>query len=348
MSVMGQKNGLDLSACLDQILEQGEFMKHDQIGVRASCAWAEVEARCPERVRLFFIDDFLSNPEVAMGGLARFLDVDSTSDATLQALHESPGLADFQQLALAGPLRDWREVTAISELVDSFESFMSNAPELRPAWECHLAQWLKSPNPRLVALGTGAMQQERWNPAHWWALHSARVCRPCLFFPRGKCSDDGCPYCHSLAHHKPKRPSKSRRNRRHGRGYDRTPSPETTRHELSLENGAPSNDRGQDSTWTPFPGMTWHEPITTRHEPSLENAAHRNEFPCGQDSIWTQSPGMIWHEPSIENGPHSHNQGPVYNWTPLLVPAMIWQEPSLQNSAHMLNGLNGQIVMILQ
>ena len=43
--------------------------------IRASAAWAQAEAQCPNRIRLFFIDDFVMDPAVAMGGLASFFEV---------------------------------------------------------------------------------------------------------------------------------------------------------------------------------------------------------------------------------------------------------------------------------
>jgi len=197
--------------------------------MNSGLAWAEVEARCPDRVRLFFIDDFLSDPEVAMASLARFLDVPASSDATQRVVRESPRFADIHHYtpsgAGAGCIQELVKVDGLADLVNDFECFMANAPDLRLVWERQLGRWLQSPNPRMVAWASGAMQREPWNPERWWAVHSARVCRPCLFFPRGKCSDDDCIYCHGQ-HRKPKRPSKSIRNRRQGRNREQTPSPE--------------------------------------------------------------------------------------------------------------------------
>lgn len=242
MRLMGKpyhKDPLDISTCLGHILEAGDFLleQHNPAvftgsfgggSIHNSSAWAEIEACCPDRVRLFFIDDFITNPDVAMGSLARFLNVATLSDATHRAIQESSRLSSIHHYdpagTSAGLVRDLVKIDAHAELVDSFECAMANAPDLRIAWERHLGRWLHSSNPRLVAWAHGALQREPWNPLRWWALHTARICRPCLFFPRGKCSDDSCAFCHGPGHHKPKRPSKSRRNRRHA--YDRTPSPD--------------------------------------------------------------------------------------------------------------------------
>lgn len=212
--------------------------------LRSSAAWAEAEARCPDRIRLFFVDDFVQDPAVAMSGLARFLGVSDISDATQQILRrsahvltltsvlesESPQKMLEKQL---GNLRDLLNIGIVEELAQRFEVFLANeSQDTQAAWESQLGRWLQSPNPRLVAWAHGALKHEPWNPARWWAAHNARMCRPCLFFPRGKCTDDGCTYCHGPGHRKPKRPSHARRKQR--ALQDRTPSP-TSRWERPVE-----------------------------------------------------------------------------------------------------------------
>lgn len=234
------EEALDVRTCLEYILgvQTGPGGQGDPgvlpgiLGgsINGSCAWAEVEAHYPEQVRLFFIDDFLSAPEVAMASLARFFDVPILSQATQQALRESTRLASIHHYTPNGAgsdiIKELVNIGAHKEHIEDFEAILEHAPsEFRASWERQLGRWLQSPHPRLVAWASGVLQKEPWNPERWWALHSARACRPCLFFPRGKCSDDNCAYCHG-AHTKPKRPSKSIRNRRKGR-FDRTPSPDS-------------------------------------------------------------------------------------------------------------------------
>merc|ERR1712125_12270 len=50
--------------------------------VLTAVSWAEVEDRNPEHVRLFFLEDFVLQPEVAARGLANFLGVSSISNAS--------------------------------------------------------------------------------------------------------------------------------------------------------------------------------------------------------------------------------------------------------------------------
>jgi hypothetical protein len=193
--------------------------------LRASAAWAEAEARCPDRIRLFFIDDFITDPAVAMGGLARFFGVSDLSVATERAMREAARVVSISHVQPASQhIRDLLNVSTLEELTQTFESLiMKSSAGVQARWEQQLTRWLQSPNPRLTALASGVLRHEPWNPARWWAVHCARVCRPCIFFPRGKCSDDSCGYCHGPGHAKPKRPSHARRKQR--RAYDRTPSP---------------------------------------------------------------------------------------------------------------------------
>lgn len=202
--------------------------------MRSVAAWAEAESQCPSRIKIFFIDDFVTNPAVAVAGLAKFVGVSEFSPATENAVNE------FTRIASTSPMRppsgqlarDMLRLDTIEELTQEFESLIINAPEdLRNSWAVQLSRWLSSRNPRLVAWASSAGGHEPWNPARWWALHSARVCRPCIFYPRGKCSEDDCRFCHGPGHAKPKRPSHGRRKQRNA--YDRTPSPDITSHRNS-------------------------------------------------------------------------------------------------------------------
>mmetsp|Transcript_545 Transcript_545/g.1751 ORF Transcript_545/g.1751 Transcript_545/m.1751 type:complete len:480 (+) Transcript_545:116-1555(+) len=191
-------------------------------------SWALAEAQHPDRVRLFFIEDFVLQPEVALKGLASFLQVPSpsVSNATERTIQQAVDLIN-RTLDWPAPVRlphlDSQE--RINTYIVDFEKQLAAAPDwLQGAWQHMMERWLQAPNPRMAAQASYVLQHQRWDPPRWWAAHSARLCRPCLYFPRGKCTDEQCTYCHGPGHHKPKRPPKSRRNRR--TRYDRTPSPD--------------------------------------------------------------------------------------------------------------------------
>merc|ERR1712137_328487 len=72
-----EKNTL-LHNCLgmrDGLLEQDKSPGLWGGSMRSVAAWAEAEAQCPSRIKLFFIDDFITDPAVAVASLARFVGV---------------------------------------------------------------------------------------------------------------------------------------------------------------------------------------------------------------------------------------------------------------------------------
>jgi len=200
-------------------------------GVRNSMAWAEAELRSPDRIRIFYVEDFMLQPEIAMRGLAKFLDVSSVSDATEKVVRQAETLCSkikpFQE-RVAGDMNMYR--SAEGYVVD-FERQMAAAPSwMQSGWEQLLERWLQSPSPRMVAYAIDALAHQIYTSgAEWWPSHNARVCRPCLFFPRGTCKELDCSYCHGPGHAKhTKRPTRKQRDDRKKR-YDRTPSPDIMR-----------------------------------------------------------------------------------------------------------------------
>lgn len=201
--------------------------------LRSAAAWARAEAEAPDRIRLFFIEDFLLQPEVAVRGLARFLDVPMIGDATARAIAQAKDLAGMLKYPRrVGPLtvhqaaqRDFLSVDSFEEFVTGFERELSviNA-SAQSGWTYQLSLLQQCPSSQMQSLAHYASMHAPWDPPKWWAAHNARLCRPCIFFPRGACADDDCAFCHGQGHPKPKRPPKSRRNRR--KRFDRTPSPE--------------------------------------------------------------------------------------------------------------------------
>mmetsp|Transcript_24750 Transcript_24750/g.57142 ORF Transcript_24750/g.57142 Transcript_24750/m.57142 type:complete len:492 (+) Transcript_24750:124-1599(+) len=192
-------------------------------------AWAEAEQQFPERIRLFFIDDFVTQPATALRGLLNFLEIPSASidDANVpRDLYDTNGTL-YTTVTAAG---DFSTSPALPGLVEAFERILSQCPDFaKRMWEDSALQLLQSPNSRLVTVAQGILVHKAWDVPGFWAAHSARLCRPCLFFPRGTCrQDEECEHCHLPDHTKPKRPNKSRRQRRKGNHHassDRTPSP---------------------------------------------------------------------------------------------------------------------------
>merc|ERR1719487_23027 len=117
---------------------------------------------------------------------------------------------------------------SLDNIVLDFERQLGRATkDVQLGWTKLVEYWLSSPNTSMISYAQTVLRHEKWAPPHWWAGHNARLCRPCLFFPRGKCNNATCEYCHGPNHPKPKRPAKSKRAAR--RRFDRTPSPDFDR-----------------------------------------------------------------------------------------------------------------------
>mmetsp|Transcript_38870 Transcript_38870/g.82696 ORF Transcript_38870/g.82696 Transcript_38870/m.82696 type:complete len:474 (+) Transcript_38870:64-1485(+) len=210
-------------------------------------AWAYAEAENPERIRLFFLEDFVLQPEVALRGLARFLDVPMITAVTEAVERKAASVTRMAESSnlMQDTLDDLPFIGTISQYIRDFECTLAGtSDDIRAGWEDILKRWLVSPNWRMATIAERALQRIPWDPPGWWALHSARVCRPCLFFPRGTCDRVECAYCHGPDHAKPKRPSKAKRRARQQR-YDRTPSPE------------PYLPLVAEAAPTIFPGWSW-------------------------------------------------------------------------------------------
>jgi len=223
-----------------QLTPQGDLLPGLACGsmVIATAAWAEAEAADPEHIRLFFMDDFFTEPEIAMKGLFQFLGKSPVAALDRVATEFSTDLFDNMTtnqdtgcLVASGPETPFGklcEMRSAPQLVADFEMHMAAASEeLREMWDSFIGMWLHSSNRRLACMAQNALARQAWAPPGWWAAHCARLCRPCLFFPRGTCREDAmCKHCHGPDHHKPKRPNKGKRSRRKGVvTNDRTPSP---------------------------------------------------------------------------------------------------------------------------
>lgn len=195
--------------------------------LRTTLGWAKAEAMYPQRIRLFFTEDFVLEPEVAMRGLANFLQVPDFSVATDRVVQQAARLANIAVAQSSQQPLGAREVmktASVESLVMEFEKQLGLASAQVQAGWAHLVEgWLMSPNSCMVEYAQTVLQHNRWSPPLWRAAHNARICRPCLYFPRGKCSSDECRFCHGPNHPKPKRTPKAKRMSR--RRFDRTPSP---------------------------------------------------------------------------------------------------------------------------
>lgn len=214
---------------------------------RAS-AWARAEAAAPDRVRVFFLEDFLKEPTVAFQGLARFLDVPMRSQVTEQVLQISQELFDVSKAHCVPyrlpPIPMWAKDADVTSLeshercVSLFERQMAAASEhTRSGWQRCIASLRETPSTQLAAFAHFALTHTMWSSPSWWVKHNALMCRPCLYFPRGRCHDDTCLYCHGPNHRKPKRPPARKRAHRR-RQFDRTPSPSSLCGDRIGEGGA--------------------------------------------------------------------------------------------------------------
>merc|ERR1712070_436566 len=116
--------------------------------IRSTFGWAKAEALNPSRIRLFFTEDFLLQPEVAMRGLAKFLQVPDFSTATEKVIEQAGLLANMagnrQNLTSQAeqPLDVMRSMMNASteNLVVDFEQQLAQAPESIQLGWAHLVE----------------------------------------------------------------------------------------------------------------------------------------------------------------------------------------------------------------
>lgn len=191
--------------------------------------WAKEAVRRPSEVRLFFMEDFVLDPSSAMRGLARFLSLPESSEATLNAIKEVEACHPMYQNVPSGP----SPVTVLDQVQQLTVEFERNlcalSPGLQDLWQDQIGSLMLLSHPRLTDLAGPLLQHARWKPLQWWILHSAELCRPCTFFAKDRCRVAAmCDFCHLPGHQpKPQRPSKKERLRRdRRRNHGRTPSPQ--------------------------------------------------------------------------------------------------------------------------
>eukprot|EP00930_Biecheleria_cincta_P080102 TRINITY_DN6818_c0_g1_i7.p1 TRINITY_DN6818_c0_g1~~TRINITY_DN6818_c0_g1_i7.p1 ORF type:complete len:435 (+),score=66.66 TRINITY_DN6818_c0_g1_i7:114-1307(+) len=191
-------------------------------------AWALEEEKQPDKVKIFFVEDFVADPETALRGLARFLGVPDFGEefATAAELLSTTGKTGIFQL------RARPESQHSFAIVQEFEEVFTGLPaDLQATWASNAERWQKLPNRRMASLGEHLLSHSIWATPHWWIAHTAGLCRPCSFFLQKRCfRADDCQHCHVPGHEerrrRPGKAERSRQKRRFQRSLvDRTPSP---------------------------------------------------------------------------------------------------------------------------
>eukprot|EP00913_Durusdinium_trenchii_P011772 g11058.t1 len=192
--------------CGSQSLDESDFLREE---MQRLARWALEEHRQPDKVKIFFVEDFVAEPDMALRGLARFLGVPDDAEVLQQAIAKDMlELQHFLTVAMDFELR-------LAELPDQLQMVWEET-DARLLPQEKVSLWPRLPNLRLAMLGQSLQNYRAWVAPQWWAAHSAGLCKPCSFAPRGICrSGDDCDFCHAPSHRAPlRRPSKKARMRR--------------------------------------------------------------------------------------------------------------------------------------
>lgn len=191
--------------------------------MRCLAAWACIAAASPDHVRLYFLEDFLTDPGTAVRDLARFLDIEDchvSVEQTIARLAHRPG-RPFDKAN--------SELSLIRTYACNFERHLAELPlRVKSLWRDQINKFMSLPHVRLAAVAALVAEHQVWEAPHWWSAHLQRACRACRFFFDGRCrKGDACSFCHGPGHEHSKRPSKKERERRDRRRriLCRTPSP---------------------------------------------------------------------------------------------------------------------------
>eukprot|EP00930_Biecheleria_cincta_P001338 TRINITY_DN102471_c0_g1_i1.p1 TRINITY_DN102471_c0_g1~~TRINITY_DN102471_c0_g1_i1.p1 ORF type:complete len:419 (+),score=71.18 TRINITY_DN102471_c0_g1_i1:130-1386(+) len=201
--------------------------------LRRLAAWAEKEHEEPQRVRLVFVEDFLSDTAAAIQDLARFLGASpsNTQEAIDKALV-------VRETGLFHVRAGVPECEHFSTSARAFEDLFARLPgEFQGTWHSRLAAWDDLPNQRMKALAL-SLQRHSYDhfekPSRLIFLHEEGLCKPCSYFYKNNCRQaEDCLFCHESTHRdRLIRPSKKERLRRRKRMIEkveltgiRTPSP---------------------------------------------------------------------------------------------------------------------------
>eukprot|EP00931_Biecheleriopsis_adriatica_P102072 TRINITY_DN77099_c0_g1_i1.p1 TRINITY_DN77099_c0_g1~~TRINITY_DN77099_c0_g1_i1.p1 ORF type:complete len:482 (+),score=89.50 TRINITY_DN77099_c0_g1_i1:106-1446(+) len=200
--------------------------------LKAMIEWAKLEASRPSQVKLFFIEDFLREPEMTLSSLYDFLGLRKDSESLLleTVTQEMQVCLHSCQMLFGDGDHGVPELQVMHNMVQEFEAQLALRPGAALAWAEQSSEFLQLCN-------MGSPFPSKMLPPSlpwWWEAHEAGTCRPCTFARKGMCRNSAvCGFCHGV-HEAPKaRPSKKTRMRRDRRRQElreellrcRTPSP---------------------------------------------------------------------------------------------------------------------------
>eukprot|EP00418_Pyrodinium_bahamense_P090358 CAMPEP_0179035028 /NCGR_PEP_ID=MMETSP0796-20121207/12905_1 /TAXON_ID=73915 /ORGANISM="Pyrodinium bahamense, Strain pbaha01" /LENGTH=376 /DNA_ID=CAMNT_0020731299 /DNA_START=188 /DNA_END=1314 /DNA_ORIENTATION=- len=153
-----------------------EVVRFLELGLQASLIqslkilteWASEEQRRPSQVKLFLIEEFVSEPDVALLSLARFLGVQDGSDVLQTVVEEMEAFVQQSRGLFARCPEGVSEAQLMRSLAQQFEHQLDAAPPgVAAAWREQVSELVRIKSP--WALTPGLMLQ----PPSLWAAHSA-------------------------------------------------------------------------------------------------------------------------------------------------------------------------------
>eukprot|EP00930_Biecheleria_cincta_P047018 TRINITY_DN32522_c0_g1_i1.p1 TRINITY_DN32522_c0_g1~~TRINITY_DN32522_c0_g1_i1.p1 ORF type:complete len:425 (+),score=69.06 TRINITY_DN32522_c0_g1_i1:78-1352(+) len=184
--------------------------------------WAVKEHEQPDRVKIIFADDFISDLEAALGDAACFLaDKETGSDSRIvpsRVRAAADKAFAVKEGGLFYPCAEMSESEHFRLVVREFEDNLACLPDdLLAIWHRRVSAWVDIPNRRMAVLGL-SLQLHTYDCSevspNLMTLHNAGLCRPCKFHYRAWHSDD-CTFCHDPFHRENQsRPGKRERDRR--------------------------------------------------------------------------------------------------------------------------------------
>jgi len=207
-------------------------------------AWAQEAASNPDSVRFFNMERFASlDPKEVKAvclEFAEFVGLPAPDQAATRVVEAMANRPAWAAQALGGDMVFSPEAINGGPLVEllgpRLQSFETSLAELsyhvQAKYREFLTGWMNCHDQCLVDLAQAAARgvcsippARLCSPMKGAAVHSAGLCRPCIFALRGTCryTADMCALCHAEGHSKTKRPSHAKRKQRRARC--RTPSP---------------------------------------------------------------------------------------------------------------------------
>jgi len=204
---------LMVSCDFDSFLELALQTENAVSGLKSMIEWTKLEVELPSRVRLFFVEDFLQDPETALESLCDFLGLQNDSNSLLletvtqemqRCLRSSRPLFGYGHVGVP-------ELQVMQNLAQEFEAQLAlSSSAANMAWAEQVSEFLQ-----VYSMGRSS-QIRMLLPSlpWWWEEHQAGTCKPCNFASRGICRNSiDCNFCHGV-HQKKMSPSKKTRKRR--------------------------------------------------------------------------------------------------------------------------------------